>query len=146
MNERKEPGWEFMFLAAGQNAIDVGQHYGFDKDSTVTFANSGQGAHHATAVASGYTSTLRSYGKKSAMGMKTEYINANASALSEVGNIGDVVDSAVPDVSGVAPAVDAFMAKEGGKFADAVNTAFEKAKDSDVPDISGVTDLKDITT
>jgi uncharacterized protein YegL len=102
INERKEDGWEFMFLAAGQNAIEVGQAYGFDKDSTVTFANNSNGMNHATNIASGYTSTLRSFGKKSALGMKSAYVSANLDALSEVGNIGDpIVDSAVPDIGNI---------------------------------------------
>ena len=101
INERKEEGWEFMFLAAGQNAIEVGQSYGFDKDSTVTFAKNRNGMNHATNIASGYTSTLRSFGKESALGMKSAYVSANLDALSEVGNIGDVVDSAVPDIGDI---------------------------------------------
>lgn len=101
INERKEDGWEFMFLAAGQNAIEVGQSYGFDKDSTVTFANSGHGVHHATNVASAYTSTLRSASKKDALFAKTAYVSANLDALSEVGNIGDVDDLDIG--GGIAP-------------------------------------------
>jgi len=99
INERKEAGWEFMFLAAGQNAISVGQNYGFDKDSTVSFANSGHGVYHATNVATAYTTTLRSASKKDALFAKSAYVSANLDALSEVGNVGDVV----PDINGTAP-------------------------------------------
>ncbi len=92
INERKEEGWEFMFLAAGQNAIKTGVAYGFDADSTVTFSNTGQGATSANEVASVYTTSLRTMSKSAALGAKSNYISANADFLSEVGNIGDVLD------------------------------------------------------
>jgi len=87
---RKEDGWEFMFLAAGQNAIKVGTSYGFDANSTVTFSNTGYGATQANEVASVYTTSLRTMSKSAALGAKSNYISANADALSEVGNIGDI--------------------------------------------------------
>ncbi len=92
INERKEEGWEFMFLAAGQNAIEVGTSYGFDANSTVTFSDTGLGATNATEVASVYTASLRTMSKSAALGAKTSYINANVGSLSEVGNIGDMLD------------------------------------------------------
>lgn len=103
INERKEDGWEFMFLAAGQNAISVGESYGFDKDSTVTFAASAQGATAATDLASNYTTNLRSFGKKSALKAKSAFVSSNLDSLSEVGNIGDAVDSL--DIGGDTPEV-----------------------------------------
>ena len=125
INERKEDGWEFMFLAAGQDAIAVGQSYGFDKDSTVTFAGNAEGAMHATTVASAYTSTLRGGSKADALYAKSAYVQANAEYLSEEG----ALDADQLNIGGQTPDMDAFMAKEGGKFAEAVNNALDKAED-----------------
>lgn len=100
INERKEEGWEFMFLAAGQNAISVGQSYGFDANSTVSFADSGQGAVHANAVASAYTTGLRSGSKAFALKAKSDYVMANAGVLSETGEVGkDALADVVPDIT-----------------------------------------------
>jgi len=96
INERKEEGWEFMFLAAGQDAIKVGQSYGFDADSTVSFVDNGAGATHANAVASAYTTGLRSGPKSFALKSKSAYIQANADVLSETGEVGADV---VPDIT-----------------------------------------------
>jgi len=103
INERKEDGWEFLFLAAGQDAISVGQAYGFDKDSTVTFANNSMGAMHATNVASAYTSNLRTSNKSFAQSMKNAYVSANADYLSEEGAI-DVNSNL--NVGGLAPDIN----------------------------------------
>ena len=99
INERKEEGWEFMFLAAGQDAISVGQSYGFDANSTVSFADNGVGATHANAVASAYTSGLRTMSKSAALKSKSDYIMANADVLSETGEVGkDKLADVVPDI------------------------------------------------
>jgi hypothetical protein len=98
IEERKEDGWEFMFLAAGQDAIKVGQSYGFDKDSTVTFAENAVGAVHATNVASTYTTGLRTMRKQDALYAKSAYVSANAEYLSEDGAL-----DKTPEIGGLAP-------------------------------------------
>lgn len=92
INERKEDGWEFMFLAAGQDAIKVGQQYGFDKDDTVSFASSGEGVYHAQELASNYTRGIRSGSKSAALDTKAKYVADNAEFLSDTGAVGDVAD------------------------------------------------------
>jgi len=87
INERKEDGWEFMFLASGQDAIQVGSHYGFDANSTVSFAESGDGAVAAYAAGSIYTSSLRTMSKDDALLQKKGFVDANLDTLSETGEV-----------------------------------------------------------
>lgn len=87
INERKEAGWEFMFLAAGQDAIQTGMSYGFDKDSTVTYESSARGAKAASDVTSTYTTGLRTRSKADALYMKSAVVAQAAGALSEDGAI-----------------------------------------------------------
>lgn len=55
----KENGWDFLFLAANQDAMDVGTSLGFSAGETVNFAASSQGAQDAYGLASTYTSNIR---------------------------------------------------------------------------------------
>ncbi len=89
INERKEDGWEFMFLAAGQDAISTAIGYGFDGDSAVSFASSGLGATHAHEAMSVYTANLRDGGKSFARAAKKSYVDAHLDTLSEVGAVDD---------------------------------------------------------
>jgi len=76
ISERKEAGWEFMFLASGQDAIKVGAAYGFDANSTVSFADNGDGAAAAYAVSSVYTASLRSMAKSDALLQKSSFVQS----------------------------------------------------------------------
>jgi len=119
INERKEQGWEFVFLAANQDAINTATGYGFDANSAMSFAASGKGTEAVYLATSDYTTNLRTLSKDAALKSKTAYVEANADVLSETGAVdADVVSD-----------VTAFIAKEGGAFANAVENAFEKAED-----------------
>jgi len=87
MKERENDGWEFLFLAAGQDAIDVGMSYGFSKDKSVTFEKSGAGMINAGETMSLYTSTVRSFDTKTAVAAKSAYVQNNLNTLSETGDI-----------------------------------------------------------
>lgn len=87
INERKEAGWEFMFLASGQDAIQVGSAYGFDANSTMSFADNAAGATAAYAAGSVYTSSLRTMSKSDALLQKKAYVDANLDTLSEKGAV-----------------------------------------------------------
>lgn len=89
INERKEDGWEFMFLAAGQDAISTATNYGFDADAAVSFAKSGLGATHAHEAMSVYTCNLRSGSKSFAQAAKKSYVDARLDTLSETGAVDD---------------------------------------------------------
>ena len=52
--------WNFVFLAAGQDAIKTGAHYGFAATSSLTF--NAQNIGQTVAAASAYTTTYRSTG------------------------------------------------------------------------------------
>ena len=56
----KENGWDFLFLAANQDAMGVGMSLGISAGETVNFAASSQGAQEAYGAAATYTSNLRS--------------------------------------------------------------------------------------
>lgn len=88
MKEREEDGWEFLFLAAGQNAIAVGQSYGFSSEKTISFACTGKGMQDANEVMGLYTSTVRRATSADAVALKSAYINTKLDTLSEVGKVG----------------------------------------------------------
>lgn len=87
INERKEAGWEFMFLASGQDAISVGSNYGFDANSTVSFADNGRGVAAAYQASSVYTASLRTMSKAGALKSKSDFVAGNAESLSETGEV-----------------------------------------------------------
>jgi len=89
MKEREKAGWEFLFLAAGQDAIAVGESYGFSGDKTISFANSGNGVKRASETMSLYTSTVRCASADVAISAKSAYVNMNLDTLSEVGEVGE---------------------------------------------------------
>lgn len=60
---KKEAGWEFVFLAANQDAISTGTSYGFDANTTVNFAATGDGVKYAYDTVSVYTTSLRTKSK-----------------------------------------------------------------------------------
>jgi len=84
--ERKEAGWEFLFLASNQDAIAVGSSYGFAAEDSVSFANSGAGMIGATEVATAYVGSLRTMSKGDALHSKAMYVAASAE-LSDTGAV-----------------------------------------------------------
>ena len=62
----KESGWDFLFLAAGQDAMTVGLSLGMDAGETVNFAASAMGAAEAYGATTNYVSNLRGGMSKSA--------------------------------------------------------------------------------
>ena len=51
--------WQFIYLAANQDAFAVGQTYGFDQHNTVTFNSTSKGAKTAFANVSAYSTNVR---------------------------------------------------------------------------------------
>lgn len=89
IEERKEDGWEFLFLAAGQDAINTAVNYGFDADSAISFANTKAGATDAYDAMSVYTCSLRSSTRSAAQASKKSFVNAHLDTLSETGAVDD---------------------------------------------------------
>lgn len=58
-------GWNFVFLAANQDAISVGMDYGFNPSSSLTFATTTRGIGNTSASLSGYATTYRGGGNAS---------------------------------------------------------------------------------
>lgn len=88
IKERKEAGWEFLFLASNQDAISVGSSYGFAAEDSVSFANNARGIVGATAVATGYVGSLRTMSKGDALAAKKMYVDASLD-LSDTGAVDD---------------------------------------------------------
>lgn len=63
----KERGWDFLFLAANQDAMSTGTSLGIEAGETITFANTGIGTQSAYHAATTYTSNLRGGMQKSAV-------------------------------------------------------------------------------
>lgn len=61
--QRDKYGWEFVFLAAGQDAVLTGQSYGFSAGSSLTFDTANIGT--TSSMLSTYTTTYRGAGKAS---------------------------------------------------------------------------------
>ena len=89
INERKEDGWEFVFLAANQDAIQTATHYGFDANATASFAATGDGVNAAYDMTSAYATTLRTASKSDALAAKKAYVDDHADVLSETGAVDD---------------------------------------------------------
>lgn len=58
-HQREKYGWEFIFLAANQDAIAVGASYGVPAGSSLTFAPTGQGVGSSYQSLNAYAGTLR---------------------------------------------------------------------------------------
>lgn len=59
VSAKREQGWEFVFLAANQDAFATGRQYGFSQDHTYNFAASADGTSTAYASMSASTRSLR---------------------------------------------------------------------------------------
>jgi hypothetical protein len=60
--QRDKWKWEFVFLAANQDAIATGAQLGISRDAALTFAATGEGARAAAGALSGYASRYRTTG------------------------------------------------------------------------------------
>ena len=87
ITEKKEAGWEFMFLAANQDAISAGGSMGFDADATVSFAGNSRGVAAAYANTAVYTTSLRTKSKSAALADKADHTLSNADVLSDTGAV-----------------------------------------------------------
>jgi len=67
ITELTEKGWDFLFLAANQDAISAGGSLGIDAAHTMNFAYSDEGTHDAYAAMNTYTSSVRTKGKAAAI-------------------------------------------------------------------------------
>lgn len=75
ITEKKEAGWEFIFLAANQDAISTGVGFGFDANTSVNFAATGQGVAYAYNTANSYTTSLRTKSKDEAVRDLADIVN-----------------------------------------------------------------------
>lgn len=91
ITERKEAGWEFLFLASNQDAIAVGNSYGFAAEDSLSFGDNSRGIAAGTAAATGYVGSLRTMSKGAALQSKAMYANASAD-LSDIGAVDDKED------------------------------------------------------
>ena len=57
--QENEFNWEFVYLAAGQDAMKVGQSMGFKSNSTMDFASTGEGTRGVYALASAAVGSYR---------------------------------------------------------------------------------------
>jgi len=92
IEQRKEDGWEFLFLASNQDAIAVGTSYGFAAEDTVSFGSNERGISAAMDMQSSYVGSLRTMCKGDALAAKAMYVNVCAD-LSDTGAV-DAVDDA----------------------------------------------------
>ena len=88
----KEKGWDFLFLAANQDAMATGMGLGISYGETVTFGYDSQGTKDAYAVASTYTSNLRGGLSKSATidALNIDIKNSVGLGKSAVGDFADL--------------------------------------------------------
>ena len=74
-------GWEFIFLAANQDAVLTAQEFGIGRDATMDFAPSAQGITNSVLAAGNYVTAYRS-------GMKSKFTDEDRKiALDETTNI-----------------------------------------------------------
>jgi len=67
ISERKEQGWEFLFLAANQDAMTTGMGLGMDANTSINFNATSKGMADAYQVGATYTSSLRTKSKADAL-------------------------------------------------------------------------------
>ncbi len=82
----KEAGWDFLFLAANQDAMGVGMSLGMEAGETVAFAHSAVGAQAGYAAAVNYTTNLRSGMSKS---MTMDVLDAEIQSSAVLSKTGD---------------------------------------------------------
>lgn len=90
IKERQEKdGWEFIFLASGQDAIKTASSYGIDASGSMSFADNSRGVTTGYAATSMYAANLRTMPKSAALLKKKQFVDANLDTLSEVGAVDD---------------------------------------------------------
>jgi len=67
ITEKQDQGWEFIFLAANQDAIATARSYGIDTANAINFAASAAGATEGYAATAAYTTSLRTKSKAAAL-------------------------------------------------------------------------------
>lgn len=77
IEEMKNKGWEFVFLAADQGAIDDAVSFGFDKDSSFVYAASAKGANESYQAVNAYSTSLRSKSKEESIKDLDEFIEGS---------------------------------------------------------------------
>jgi len=82
----KENDWDFLFLAANQDAMKTGMGLGIEAGETVTFDYSGEGVQAGYAAASTYTTNLRGGLSKSATMDALELEIEDSEVLSKTGD------------------------------------------------------------
>jgi Mg-chelatase subunit ChlD len=66
VNEQKDKyNWDFVFLAANQDAIQTGASFGIGQGSSLTFATTNAGVYNTSQALSNYVTTYRSAGASS---------------------------------------------------------------------------------
>lgn len=83
----KEAGWDFLFLAANQNAMKIGMSLGMSAGETVAYNFSGEGSQAGYAAAVNYTTNLRGGMSKSAVMDALDTEIQTSSLLSKTGNV-----------------------------------------------------------
>jgi len=79
--QSKEYDWQFMFLAANQDAISAGMSLGISANTSFNFAHSKTGVEYAYNVGSTYTTSIRTKSKAEALDDLKNYVDANASEV-----------------------------------------------------------------
>jgi len=88
-HQRDKYDWEFVFLAANQDAIEAGATMGFSADSSATYAGTGKGQQAAMQAVSQATTKYRSVAKPApgaAPAPKRSFFDAEDRAVIEEGN------------------------------------------------------------
>lgn len=62
--QREDYGWDFLFLGAGQDAIQVGASLGVAAGSSISYSGTGDGTYAVAAAASSYTTRSRTTGAR----------------------------------------------------------------------------------
>lgn len=82
----KSEGWEFVFLAASEQAIDDAASFGFDRDASIQFDANMVGTSQATyAATAAYTTSLRGGKSKAAAIADMDQIVHSTAGLSKTG-------------------------------------------------------------
>jgi len=98
ITERKDAGWEFLFLASNQDAISVGSSYGFAAEDSLSFGNNSRGFAAGAATATAYVGSLRTMSKGDALNAKAMYAQASAD-LSDTGAVVDNPANVLKDIT-----------------------------------------------
>jgi len=82
IRQRQAEGWEFVFLAANQDAAQEGSVIGIQAQDACAYAHSGEGVREAWSGISGRTSRIRSRQDATGSGILTPQARSNTRAFS----------------------------------------------------------------